>query len=162
MQVLTTDRLTLRPAHVEDLPRLLEIIQAPGAAEWWGYYEGQEDDDELLAGYVILLHDKTIGWIGFNEETAAKYPSVGLDIMLDPAHHGMGYGPEALRGVIDHFIAAGHHRFTIDPSVNNSKAIRAYEKTGFRRIGIERASERLDDGKWGDGLLMDLLARDLE
>lgn len=162
MHALTTERLTLRPAHVEDLPDLLRIIQAPGAAEWWGYYEGREDDDELLGGYVIVLEGETIGWIGFNEETAAKYPSVGLDIMLDPAHHAKGYGPEALRAVIDHFIAKGHHRFTIDPSTKNKNAIRAYEKTGFRPIGIERDAELLDDGKWGDGLLMDLLARDLE
>lgn len=162
MHTLTTDRLSIRPAQVEDLPTLIAIITSPGAAEWWGYYEGREDDDELLGGYVILLANEIIGWIGFNEETAAKYPSVGLDIMLDPAHHAKGYGPEALRAIIDHFIAKGHHRFTIDPSTNNKHAIRAYEKVGFKPIGVEREAELFEDGTWGDGLLMDLLARELE
>ena len=162
MQTLTTSRLTLRPAHVEDLPTLLRIIQAPGAAEWWGDYEGQEDDDELVSGYTILLDKLIIGWLGYEEVTDQKFPSVGLDIMLDPAHHGNGYGPEALRAAIDHFIAKGHHRFTIDPSADNSSAIRAYEKIGFKPIGIAREYEELTPGKWTDGLLMDLIARDLE
>ncbi|MGK2879201.1 MAG: GNAT family N-acetyltransferase [Solirubrobacterales bacterium] len=162
MHNLTTSRLTLRPAHVEDLPRLLEIIQAPGATEWWGDYEGQEDDDELLSGYTILLEDEIIGWVGYKEETAVKFPSVALDIMIDPEYHGNSYGPEALRAVIDHFIAAGHHRFTIDPSVENERAIRTYEKTGFKPIGIARQFEELTPGKKSDGLLMDLIASDLE
>jgi aminoglycoside 6'-N-acetyltransferase len=163
MQTLTTPRLTLRPATRDDLPTLIRVIQAPGAAEWWGEYEGQEDDTELLSGLIIELRDQPIGWLGYEEERSAKFPSVGLDIMLDPAHHGNGYGPEALRAVIDHFIAAkGHHRFTIDPSATNARAIRAYEKTGFRPIGIAREYERLQPGTKSDALLMDLLARDLE
>ncbi|MBJ7355638.1 MAG: GNAT family N-acetyltransferase [Thermoleophilaceae bacterium] len=162
MHTLTTPRLTLRPAHVEDLPTLQRIVQTPGAAEWWGDYEGQEDDDELLSGYTILLEGEIIGWVGYEEETAVKFPSVGLDIMLDPAHHGNGYGPEALRAVIDHFIAAGHHRFTIDPSSGNAKAIHAYESVGFKPIGIAREYEELRAGEKSDALLMDLLARDLE
>lgn len=162
MQALTTARLTIRSAHVEDLPALLRIIQAPGTAEWWGYYEGQEDDDELLGGYAIVLEGEIIGWIGFVEENAAKYPSVALDIMLDPARQAKGYGPEAIRAVIKHFIAKGHHRFTIDPSTSNVHAISAYAKVGFKPIGIERESELFEDGTRGDGLLMDLLARELK
>jgi aminoglycoside 6'-N-acetyltransferase len=162
MQTLTTSRLRLHDTHVNDLPELRRIITAPGAAEWWGDFEGSEDDDELLRGLTIFLGDQRIGWIGYEEEKAKKFPSVGLDIMIDPEHHGNGYGPEALRAVIDHFIAAGHHRFTIDPSVDNERAIRTYEKTGFKRIGIAREYEELTPGKRSDGLLMDLLASDLE
>jgi aminoglycoside 6'-N-acetyltransferase len=162
MQTLTTDRLTLRPAHVEDLPDFLRIIQAPGTAEWWGHYEGQEDDDELVGGFAIVLEGETIGWLGSIEETATKYPSVAFDIMIDPAHQAKGYGPEALRALIDHYIAKGHHRFTIDPSTKNKNAIRAYEKVGFKAIGVERDSEIFPDGTFGDGLLMDLLARELD
>jgi aminoglycoside 6'-N-acetyltransferase len=82
--------------------------------------------------------------------------------MLDPAHHGRGYGPEVLRAVIDHFIAKGHHRFTIDPTATNARAIRAYEKVGFKSIGIAREYDELTPGKRSDALLMDLIARDLE
>jgi aminoglycoside 6'-N-acetyltransferase len=159
---LKSKRLRLHESKVSDLPRLREIVTAPGTAEWWGEFEGSADDDELLEGWTIRLGDEIIGWLGADEETAEKYPFVGLDIMIATEHHGNGYGPEALRAVIDHFAARGHHRFTIDPSTENARAIRAYEKVGFKRIGIARRYEKLKPGEWSDGLLMDLLVSDLD
>jgi aminoglycoside 6'-N-acetyltransferase len=50
---------------------------------------------------------------------------------------------------------------TIDPSAANEGAIRAYERVGFRRVGIQRSYERGPDGTFHDGLLMDLLADEL-
>ena len=56
----------------------------------------------------------------------------------------------------------GHHRLTIDPAAANDAAIRAYEKVGFKRVGVLREYERDPrTGAWRDGLLMDLLASDL-
>ena len=37
----------------------------------------------------------------------------------------------------------------------------AYEKVGFRRVGICRRAERSPDGEWRDSLLMDVLADEL-
>ena len=71
-------------------------------------------------------------------------------------------GPEAIRLVARHlFGERGHHRLIIDPAVANERAIRAYEKVGFRRVGVMRRYERGADGTWHDGLLMDLLADEL-
>ncbi len=55
----------------------------------------------------------------------------------------------------------GHHRLTIDPAADNAAAIRAYEKVGFRRVGIMREYERGPDGTWHDGLLLDMLKEEL-
>ena len=55
----------------------------------------------------------------------------------------------------------GHHRLTIDPAVDNAAAIRAYEKVGFRAVGVMRSYERGPDGTFHDGLLMELLAGEL-
>ena len=49
----------------------------------------------------------------------------------------------------------------IDPAADNVAAIRAYEKVGFRPVGVMRQYERLPGGEWHDGLLMDLLADEL-
>lgn len=163
METLHSERLVVRPAKDEDLARMLEIIQAPGAVEWWGDYEGPDDDAELLGGYAIVLDGEVIGWLGFDEEKMRKYRSVGFDIMIDPAHHGNGYGPEALRAVIDHFAESGHHYFHIDPNAKNERAIRAYEKVGFKPVGVMRKAEQLREGEgWHDSLLMDLLAEELD
>lgn len=159
---LISERLNLHDVKVADLPRLREIIQAPGTAEWWGVYEGSEDDEVLLEGLSIRVGEKIVGWIAAEEEKSARFPSVALDIMIAPEDHGKGYGPEALRAVIDHFAARGHHRFTIDPAITNTRAIDVYERTGFKRIGVARQYEQLEEGKWLDGLLMDLIVSDLE
>jgi aminoglycoside 6'-N-acetyltransferase len=53
----------------------------------------------------------------------------------------------------------GHHRITIDPAASNAAAIRAYEKAGFRPVGIMRRYERNVGAEgWHDGLLMELIA----
>jgi len=72
-------------------------------------------------------------------------------------------GTEAVRRLVRHLVEErGHHRVTIDPSVTNAAAIRAYEKAGFRPVGVMRSYERNPDGGgWRDGLLMDLLSNEL-
>jgi aminoglycoside 6'-N-acetyltransferase len=55
----------------------------------------------------------------------------------------------------------GFHRLVIDPAADNVAAIRCYEKVGFKPVGIMRQYER-DDHGWHDGLLMDLVAAELE
>ena len=76
------------------------------------------------------------------------------------ALHGRGLGTEAVRRVVRHLIDdRGHHRITIDPAAANAAAVRAYEKAGFRPVGVMRRYERDADGDgWHDGLLMELLA----
>jgi aminoglycoside 6'-N-acetyltransferase len=102
------------------------------------------------------------GWLLCSEERDPDYRHVGFDIMLAAEVQGRGYGPEALRVAIRHFAARGHHRFTIDPAAHNERAIRAYASVGFRPVGLMRRYERGADGTWHDGLLMDLLADELE
>ena len=62
-----------------------------------------------------------------------------------------------------HFLIdeRGHHRLTIDPAAHNTNAIKAYERVGFRPVGVMRKYERGPDGEWHDGLLMDMLAEEL-
>jgi aminoglycoside 6'-N-acetyltransferase len=103
-----------------------------------------------------------IGLIQYYEETDPAYRHAGLDIALATASHGRGYGSEALGLLVRHLIEErGHHRLTIDPAASNERAIRAYERVGFRPVGVLREYERTPDGVWRDGLLMDLLASEL-
>ena len=81
---------------------------------------------------------------------------------MDPAVQGHGLGPDAIRTVArDLFERRGHHRLTVDPAADNDRAIRAYEKVGFRRVGRLRRYQRFPDGSWRDGLLMELLAEEM-
>jgi aminoglycoside 6'-N-acetyltransferase len=49
----------------------------------------------------------------------------------------------------------------IDPAAANGRAIRSYAKVGFRPVGVMRQYERGRDGRFHDGLLMDMLRAEL-
>ena len=116
--------------------------------------------------HLLVVFDQTatvIGGIQWAAEEDPQYHHASVDMFLDPAVHGQGYGTDAARTLCRHLLdVAGFHRLVIDPAADNIAAIRCYEKVGFRRVGTMRAYEQGADGTWHDGLLMDLLADDLE
>jgi aminoglycoside 6'-N-acetyltransferase len=164
--VIEGERLTLRALTDEDIGILLPAIYEPGIAEWWGdtsdpdyQREGLRNDGNALA---IVVTDETAGWLCFHEETEPDYRHVAFDILLRPAFQHQGLGADAVRLLIRWFADThGHHRFTIDPSAQNHRAIKSYKSIGFKPVGILRLNERAPDGTWRDSLLMDLLVDEL-
>jgi aminoglycoside 6'-N-acetyltransferase len=165
---LRGERLTLRHITEADLPAIAAIIAEPAVARWWGEYDEERVRSEMLGDprlevFVIEIGAATAGVLYVGEESEPDYRHASFDISLATAHHGQGYGREALRLMIDHLIEErGHHRFTIDPSADNEPAIRCYSAVGFKPVGVMRRYWRRPDGTWGDGLLMDLLADEEE
>lgn len=134
---------------------------------WWVHedvdtaVEGLFDDEDTVR-FAIEVDGELAGFIQFVEEDEPDYRHAGIDLFVGTAWQGRGIGPEAIRVVARHlFDERGHHRITIDPAAANHRAIRAYEKVGFRPVGIMRRYERDPDLTWHDGLLMDLLAGEL-
>jgi aminoglycoside 6'-N-acetyltransferase len=165
---LRGESVVLRPLRAEDIPRLVEIGQEPEVARWWtsvttekltAKAEGRDD----ATGLAILLDGEVVGMIQFHEEDDPEYRSAGIDIFLSSDVHGRGLGTDAVRTLARWLVReCGHHRVTIDPAVENPAAVRAYEKAGFKPVGVMRRYERDSDGSgWHDSLLMDLLAEEL-
>jgi aminoglycoside 6'-N-acetyltransferase len=166
LPTLHGERVTLRPLEDADLDPLAEIIREPSVAKWWGEAEEPERlrDNLRMHGdaFAIESDGELVGWLGFVEETEPEYRSVSFDISLSERFQGKSLGPDALRSLIRWFAEEhGHHRFTIDPSAENERAIRAYAAVGFKPVGLLRRAELGPDGKWHDGLLMDLLIEEL-
>ncbi len=161
-------RVVLRAPNLNrHLDALVAMFAAPEVARWWPDMDETEvrralRDDDILV-WVIERDGDLVGFVQVYEETDPDYRHAGLDIALWPNVRGRGLGPEAIAVLCDHLIdARDHHRFVIDPSVDNAAAIRAYEKVGFRPVGVMREYEYdHTEKRWSDGLLMDLLAREL-
>ena len=148
---------------------MLEIFAQPSvAARWLGTIGLEATVDGLYrhddhTGFAILVGEDIVGYIQYGEETDPDYRHASVDVSLAEDWQGRGLGTDAVRTLARWLIRErGHHRVTIDPAADNAPAIRAYEKAGFRRVGVMRQYERGPDGTWHDGLLMDLLAEDLE
>lgn len=165
---LRGDRVILRPATGDDVPRLAAILAEPAVAAWWDVCGEEQVRRELIdradgvVGFVVEAEGRVVGFVQYWEEEDPTFRHAGIDLFLDPAWHGRGLGTDTVRTVARHLIAdRGHHRLTIDPAVDNRPAIRCYERVGFRPVGVLRRSWRDNDGRWRDGLLMDLLAAEL-
>ncbi len=160
LPVLHGERLTLRPAVEADAAALTALLAEPEVACWWGRYDAARVRAELaqIPTWAIEVDGQVAGWLHANEEADPDFPSVAFDVLVGARLRGGGYGREALQVAIRWFAQArGHHRFTIDPAVENARAIRAYAAVGFRPVGVLRRYERAPNGRWRDGLLMELV-----
>jgi aminoglycoside 6'-N-acetyltransferase len=164
MTTLRGERVILRQATGEDVPALVAIRTTPEVRRWWG----EEDDfaaavaDDVPQTYAIVVDDRVVGAIQWYEGDDPMYRHAGMDIYVDPAVTGRGLGTDAVRTLARHLTGErGHHRLVIDPAADNLAAIRAYEKVGFKAVGVMRRYEQGPDGTFHDGLLMDLLADEL-
>jgi aminoglycoside 6'-N-acetyltransferase len=162
---LRGERVVLRRVREEDVEPLLTIAREPEVARWWNEVDRDDvlpPDDETVT-FVVLVNGERAGLVQYAEEDEPDYRSASIDIYLGSAWHGRGLGTDAVRTLARHLVEErGHHRLTIDPAAENEAAIRAYEQVGFRRVGIMREYWRDRDGAWRDGLLLDLLASELD
>jgi aminoglycoside 6'-N-acetyltransferase len=153
--------IVLRPVSESDAPELRRIHAEPEVARWWDAPDERFplDDEPEATRFTIEVEGRVAGMVQFSEESEPKYRHAAIDVFLDPVFHGRGIGTEAIRRVVRHLIdERGHHRITMDPAADNAAAIRAYEKVGFRRVGVMHLAERDADGRgWHDSLLMELV-----
>jgi aminoglycoside 6'-N-acetyltransferase len=145
------ERVTLRPVTVADRPRLDAILDEPDVARWWRRLEWER----------IVTSDTVTFSIEFDEEPDPDYRSASIDIFLATAVHSRGLGRDAVRTLARYLVEdRGHHRVTMDPAVENERAIRCYASVGFRQVGVMRQYEHVADGTYRDALLMELVAGD--
>lgn len=163
--ILAGRSVRLRPGTHDDVSRLLAILREPEVSRRWGTFDAAEVDAQFVEddhAFVIEMDGEAIGAIQYDEEDDPMYRHANIDLFLTAARHRQGLGTDAIRALAHHLIdERGHHRISIDPASDNAAAIAAYERVGFRRVGIMRRYERGPDGTWHDGLLMDLLADEL-
>jgi aminoglycoside 6'-N-acetyltransferase len=166
--VLNGDLVRLRPMVEKDRAALIAVLSDPSVVEWWDTRGAEHSADELIAGepgwlvWAIEADGAFAGSIQATEENDPDYRHAGIDIFMSSGYQGRGYGTNAVRTVARWlFEARGHHRLTIDPAAANARAIRTYERVGFKPVGVMRRYERGVSGEFHDGLLMDMLAGEL-
>lgn len=141
------------------------IATDPETSPWWTTNAAMVLrwlDDASSVLLVIDIEGQAAGVIMYEEETDPYYKFAGVDISLLSPWIGRGFGAEALRVLARYlFEERGHHRLQIDPAVDNARAIRAYERVGFKPVGVLRGYERTGENEWRDALLMDMLAGEL-
>lgn len=154
-EILPTD-IVFRPVADSDLPTLYEWLSRPHVAEWWGKQstlaELAAEYGPVIAGtvaaqcYFALAQGIPIGFIqsytpaAFHNEgwwLDEHSPDVrGIDQFLADAERlGKGLGTAMVRAFVSQLFAdSAVTRIQTDPAPANGRAIRCYEKSGFRAV----------------------------
>ena len=140
-----------------DLPMLAEWLNRPHVAEWWADCQTLSEvreqylpiltDGSTVLSYVAYLESFPIGYIQSYVATDAgdgwwpdeHDPGVrGIDQFLADADSlGRGLGTQMVREFVQFlFEDSTVTRIQADPAPSNLRAIRCYEKAGFRRVGV--------------------------
>lgn len=129
-----------------DLPLVTGWVHRPHVAEWWG------DPEQALAAVrehpvakeaMIRIDARPVGFVCWQTPTQEELAAAGLsdlpgdliDIDLfigEPDALGRGVGPTALSQVLAKLRAQGVRMVGLGTDVENLRALRAFEKAGFR------------------------------
>jgi RimJ/RimL family protein N-acetyltransferase len=142
---LAAERTYLRPLERADAPRLLEFVAVPDVrrALRLGPADPASDaafvgalvepQDALLLAVAARDDDRLVGLCGLHRlGERAREAELGIFIG-DPAEWGKGFGSEATRLLVGYgFRALDLDRVRLEVHADHARAIRAYERAGFR------------------------------
>jgi RimJ/RimL family protein N-acetyltransferase len=168
---LEGERLYLSPMHPDDAEIYTKWLNDIEVARWIGQFQRcvtLENERTWLKNaaegqghyYAIVLKDgdRLIGNIGL-EDVEPVHRSARLGIFVGEAEdRSKGYGTEAIRLLVNYaFRWLGLRNVDLTVRSSNARAIRCYEKAGFREYG-RRHQSVLDDGAFVDTVYMEVLA----
>lgn len=152
--------VALRLMTEADIPMLHEWLNRPHVFEWWGGDDGRPTLEEVRDGFLprVLVSEGVTPYIGLLDGRpigyAQSYTAFGRDDgwwadETDPGVHGIdqfiadpqilnrGVGTALARALVDRlFSDPAITKIQADPAPNNFRAIRCYEKAGFRKVRV--------------------------
>lgn len=156
-----TTAYQFRPMTADDLPMIRGWLGHPHVVEWWGDPDEQfglvsgDMSEPAMDQYIVAADEQPFAYLqcyrltdwNIDFEPQPK-GTRGIDQMIGPPEMiERGHGSAMIRLFCDDCLRAGTPRMVVDPDPDNARAIRAYEKAGFRR-------DRLVDTPDGIALLM--------
>lgn len=149
--------MTLRLARADEAGLIAGLWAAPAHALWIEPPEDGEVEEAIAGGNALLW--QTGGAVTGFAVLMTWVPRVwGLTAL---AVTRRGEGEPFLRALLDQvFGPRNAHRIGFDVTTDNTRALRLYDRLGFRREGLIRECWLRPDGAFADCYLMGLLARE--
>lgn len=153
-----------------DLPMLQDWISRPHWQAWWEdvavetvYLRAMLRGEDSTRPFIAVLDDEPFAYVQMwfvadarVEPWITQAPwlndlpdeAVGVDLSIaDGDRLGRGFGLALLQCFVERLRAEAHETIVIDPDPANTRAVRCYQKAGFRPIPALL-------GKTGDYLIM--------
>jgi UDP-4-amino-4,6-dideoxy-N-acetyl-beta-L-altrosamine N-acetyltransferase len=168
------EKTRLRAIERDDIPRFLKWLNDPevrrylrmymplskAEEERWFERQLESQNDKVFA---IETEDGThIGNIGLHRIDWKNRCAVLGIFIGEKDYWGKGYGPDAIRALLRFaFGEMNLHRVELEVLDYNSRAIRCYEKCGFKLEGRRREA-MFRDGRYHDALIMGILREEFD
>ncbi|MFS0554412.1 GNAT family N-acetyltransferase [Brevibacillus sp. 179-C9.3 HS] len=168
--MIHTDDLKVRPLLPSDAAHLIKWLSDEHVLT---YYEGRDrphdetlvqqnfyPEDDNATRCLILYEDEPIGYAQFylleatekqHYEYAHDDVAYGMDQFIgEPTYWNRGIGTQLVKAIL-HYLHTekGAQRVAIDPQASNERALRCYEKCGFRKVKMLPLHE------WHEGSMRD-------
>lgn len=151
----------------DDFNQLINWIDSPEFLMQWGgssltfpltekqlekYMENSncEDADTLIYKAIDMKTNKTIGHISIGQISKVNNSArLGTVLIGDKDFKGKGYGQKMVKEALKiGFDEYNFHRINLVVFDFNTPAIKAYEKVGFKKEGLQRESRKIGNEYW--------------
>lgn len=173
---LFSDReLHVRPLQGEDIDILWQWLNDPQVLSWYGGRDQTFSRNDIAAKYLPRRGDPITACLALQEHQALGYlqfyrlptntcalwkipddgTSWGIDLFIGRTNlWGQGLGTRLVTATCRYLLLTHQARVvTVDPMVDNKRAIRSYEKSGFQ-IATRLERHQNHEGAWRDSWLM--------
>lgn len=169
---LVGERIYLSPRNVEDVEKITEWMNDFEITDYTGrsyqtmtlqnekaYLEKEQDNKSVFA-IIDLQTDEIIGNVGLHDiNNINRTATLGIFIG-NKDYRSKGYGTEAIKLILDFgFNYLNLNNIDLALMEFNKRALKCYEKCGFKEIGRRRKCKFIN-GRYYDSILMDILSEE--
>ena len=171
---LVGDRIYLSPRNTEDVEKFTEWLNDFETTDYIGHsgelttlasekkYLEENSSPEATFVIVTLDGDRMIGIVSLENINSIDRSAVLGIFIGDRDYRDKGYGTEAIKLILEYgFKYKNLNNIKLDLMEFNERALRCYEKCGFKEYGRRRKC-RFVNGKYYDSINMDILAEEFE
>ena len=171
---LIGDRIYLSPINSEDAEIYTEWMNDFETTDYTGRswqtisleaekrFLENEDEEGQRFSILDLNNDKIIGIVGLHNINYIHRTAILGIFIGNKDYRDKGYGTEAIRLILDFaFNYLNLNNIKLNVFEFNQRAIKCYEKCGFKKIGARRKAN-YTNGKYYDVISMDILKEEFK
>jgi RimJ/RimL family protein N-acetyltransferase len=147
-----------------DVMRTYSVRWSPRTQEETEQWFQRVTRDEQAVGFSVYARERMIP-LGYTmlHNINHYHETADFDIILgEKSHWGQGFGTEATQLTLDYgFTALNLHNIMLTVRSFNERAVRAYQRAGFRIFGRRREARQFA-GQWHDVIYMECLASEFQ